>query len=72
MVISYKMATVEDVDVIFSLSRELVEKYEDLSTVNFQAICAWLRNKIVTHIDQYFFYICVLHVCMIIDCHRPR
>ena len=53
MVISYKTATAEDVDAILSLSRQLVEKYEDLSTVNFQPICAWLRNKIVTHIDQY-------------------
>lgn len=46
-------ATTEDVEIIFDLTKELVEKYEDASSVDIPKVLEWLRKKIVKKIEEY-------------------
>lgn len=49
----YSPATPEDIDVIYNLCRELIETYEDLSSIDLPAVLAWVRKKIQTQISAY-------------------
>ena len=49
----YSPATPEDIDVIYNLCRELIETYEDLSSIDLPAVLAWVRKKIQKQISGY-------------------
>ena len=49
----YASATPEDIDVIYHLCRELIEAYEDLSSVHLPSVLNWVRKKIESQISAY-------------------
>lgn len=48
----------EDLEKIYQLSIELVERYEDLATVNYDYIQKWIKEKIETKMKDYY---CIYH-----------
>jgi ribosomal protein S18 acetylase RimI-like enzyme len=46
-----------DIEVIFSMLKELIDAYEDLQSINYEKVLAWCRSQIEKHIDR---YTCVL------------
>ena len=46
-------ADLSDVQRIFSLSKALIDQYEDLSSIDYDRVLAWVRRKIDENITQY-------------------
>ena len=42
-----------DIDPIFALSRDLIEQYEDTSSIDLPRVLAWVRRKIEENIHEY-------------------
>ena len=57
MNLQFVPAEAADVKIIFSLLKELIDAYEDLSTINYEKVLAWCHGQIEKHIDR---YTCVL------------
>ncbi|MFD3157901.1 GNAT family N-acetyltransferase [Haloimpatiens sp. FM7330] len=53
MEISFKNASVDDINKIFKLNKNLIEKYETNSNLDFEKIFDWVRKKIEKNIDSY-------------------
>ncbi|MCI8496782.1 MAG: GNAT family N-acetyltransferase [Clostridiales bacterium] len=51
--VSFRPASQADIEAIFALSREQIDRYEDLLSVDYDAVLFWLRRKIKTHITEY-------------------
>ena len=51
--ITYQTATQEDVPAIFSLSKALIDQYEDVASIDYQKVLQWVQNKITENICQY-------------------
>ena len=49
--INFKQATIEDIDVIYELSKDLIFKYEKQGNLDF--ILKWMYTKIKSHIEEY-------------------
>ena len=56
MNLRYLAAAKEDVSVIFNLAKDLIDRYEDLSAIDYAKVMAWVNHKIETHICE---YVCV-------------
>jgi len=46
-----------DSEIIFGQLKQLIDAYEDLSSINYEKVLAWCRGQIEKHIDR---YTCVL------------
>ena len=46
-------AEAADVEIIFSLLKELIDTYEDLSSINYEKVLAWCHSQIEKHINRY-------------------
>lgn len=53
MDISYKDASIEDINVIYEANRKLIKDYEDISKIDLDKVLLWVRNKIKRNIGQY-------------------
>lgn len=42
-----------DIDVIFSLLKELIDAYEDVQSIQYEKVLAWCRRQIEEHISEY-------------------
>lgn len=42
-----------DTEIIFSQLKELIDSYEDLSSIHYEKVLAWCRGQIEKHIDRY-------------------
>ena len=42
-----------DAGAIFELSKALIDKYEDISTIDYDWVLAWVRHKIEGNISEY-------------------
>ena len=51
--LAYTQAKAEDIDIIFSQCRQLIESYEDMSCVDLPKVLSWMRRKIETQISSY-------------------
>ena len=49
----FEKATQKDIPVIFSQAKELIDQYEDLSSIDYEKVMAWVQKKIETNIDAY-------------------
>lgn len=58
LVLTYCPATDEDVPVIFHQCKDLIDAYEDVKSIDYPRVLAWVENKIRENITQ---YTCVLH-----------
>ena len=56
MKLEYTVAQNEDIEVIFSMSRELIDSYEDTGSIDYDKVIQWMRSKIEQHIGD---YVCV-------------
>lgn len=45
MQISFQPIKLEDMEKIFQLQKELIERYEDLSSINCEKVFAWCKKK---------------------------
>lgn len=51
--ISFCSAEKVDVPVIFALSKELIDAYEDVSSIAYEKVLDWVQNKIQQNISSY-------------------
>lgn len=42
-----------DISVIFEMSKELIDRYEDLSSIDYEKVLSWVKRKIETRISEY-------------------
>ena len=53
MKLQFLTATAEDIPAIYSQAKNLIDTYEDLSSIDYDKVLAWVRRKIETHISEY-------------------
>ena len=53
MKLQYIAAEKSDIAVIFTEAKNLIDTYEDLATIQYDKVLAWVKNKITTHISEY-------------------
>ena len=53
MKLQFLTATAEDIPAIFSQAKDLIDTYEDLSSIDYDKVLAWVKRKIETHISEY-------------------
>ena len=53
MKIGFVPAERVDCDIIFSQLKELIDAYEDLSSIHYEKVLAWCRRQIEENISQY-------------------
>lgn len=53
MKLEYINADVSDIEAIFSLSKKLIDTYEDIGAIDYDKVIRWLRRKIEGHIGEY-------------------
>ena len=53
MNLTYGPALLEDVDVLYRLNQELIDRYEDVEKIPYEGVLAWVRQKIEENIESY-------------------
>ena len=53
MKLTYKPAAAQDIEPIYALCKQLIEKYERLETIDLPKVLRWVRWKIETAIGEY-------------------
>jgi len=53
MIITYETAQICDIDIIYQLCNQLIDKYEDLERIDYDRVLAWVRRKIESSIGEY-------------------
>ena len=53
MQLSFKPALPEDVDTLFCLNKELIDRYEDVQNIPYDDVLKWVRRKIEKAIHTY-------------------
>ena len=56
--ISVKSATIEDVEPLYELNRTLIMRYEDIENIDLERVLAWVKGKLVDHINEYSVIYC--------------
>ena len=56
--LEFHPARKEDIEVIFVLSKVLIEQYEDISAIDYSRVLQWVRKKIETNIGLYTRVVC--------------
>lgn len=49
----YAAATPEDIPAIYTQAKCLIDMYEDLTTLDYEKVLAWVHRKISSNISQY-------------------
>lgn len=49
----FQQATVADVEPIFALSKALIDRYEDVESIDYDKVLQWVRRKIEGCIGEY-------------------
>ena len=53
MALTFQTARPEDADTIFDLCKALIDRYEDLESIDYPKVLAWVRRKIDGNIESY-------------------
>jgi len=53
MQLQFVTAEKEDIETIFSHLKQLIDAYEDLSSINYEKVLAWCRRQIEENIGEY-------------------
>lgn len=53
MELTFSPADAGDIEPIFSLSKDLIDRYEDLASIDYGKVLAWVRRKIEGNIGEY-------------------
>lgn len=57
MNLQFQNATPEDIAIIFTQAKQLIDMYEDIDGIDYEKVLAWVKRKITEHISS---YCCVL------------
>lgn len=49
----FTAADLSDVPVIFAQAKDLIDSYEDVTSIDYDRVLAWVKRKIETHICEY-------------------
>ena len=58
MRLMYLPAVQEDIPVLCSLSRQLIDTYEDVASIPYEKVIAWVEKKIESAIGEYIRILC--------------
>lgn len=53
MNITYGIAEESDVEIIYQLSKKLIDDYENIVDIDYEKVLSWIRQKIQSHIEEY-------------------
>lgn len=53
MVLTFSPAEKTDVDTIYQFSKDLIDAYEDLESIDYHKVLAWVQRKIESNIGEY-------------------
>ena len=53
MELLFKPASIDDIEAIYLLCKDLIDKYEDKSVIDYQKVLLWVKNKIEKSISEY-------------------
>ena len=53
MKITYNKATISDAEHIFSLCKQLIDKYENIDVIDYEKVLLWVRKKLEHAINEY-------------------
>ena len=53
MELIFKPASIDDIESIYLLCKDLIDKYEDKSVIDYQKVLLWVKNKIEKSISEY-------------------
>ena len=53
MILQYRTAEEEDISVIYSQAKKLIDQYEDCDSIDYEKVMAWVHRKISSNISQY-------------------
>lgn len=53
MGIQYQNADQQDIDIIFQLNQQLIQKYENIEAIDYDRVLKWVYQKIKQQISQY-------------------
>ena len=53
MELLFKPASIDDIEAIYLLCKNLIDKYEDKSVIDYQKVLLWVKNKIKKSISEY-------------------
>lgn len=53
MELSYKKATKDDIEPIYELCKQLIDKYEQTDAIDYPKVLNWVRKKIESSVDEY-------------------
>ena len=51
--LTYEQATQADAERIFSMSKALIDQYEDIASIDYDKVLQWVRRKIEAQIGEY-------------------
>ena len=58
MNLTYSPAVETDIEVLFEFNKQLIDTYEDLSSIDYGEILAWVRRKIEKRLYEYSRILC--------------
>lgn len=58
MELTFAPAAGPDIDIIYSLSKDLIDRYEDIGSIDYEKVLAWVRRKIEKKISEYTCVFC--------------
>ena len=53
MMLQYRTAKAEDISVIYSQAKRLIDQFEDCDSIDYEKVMAWVYRKISSNISQY-------------------
>lgn len=53
MTCTFETAKEEDLDLLFCLNKNLIDKYEDLSSINYPAVISWVRKNLQDNLPHF-------------------
>lgn len=53
MGLSYKKATKDDIEPVYKLCKQLIDKYEQTDAIDYPKVLNWVRKKIESSVDEY-------------------
>ena len=53
MNLQFCVADATDIPVIFTQAKDLIDRYEDITTIDYDRVLAWVEKKIRSYISEY-------------------
>ncbi len=53
MQIRYTQASAKDIEALYAFNKELIDRYEDINTIDYDKVLLWVSKKLRAHIEEY-------------------